>query len=114
MTKRINIRWKIDLKPEQQEFCKRFVRTAIESRELIKDIVREHHIRARELQIGLHEDVDTWDVILQADDKIYLLYSYDKTQQEIDDNIQYDEPENALDKEVKDLEDFLADKGVYV
>ena len=98
---------KLDITPEQESFCKRFIELAVESKAVMKRIAAQNFDEVYALDIGMYETEDSWDAILIVDGKPYVLYSYSKSEKER-------QPESNLESEVEELRNYLADKGVYV
>ncbi len=130
---------KIDITPEQERFCKNFVEVIIGTPGFIREIINEHFDPFQHGNLGLSIKNNRWDVDLKVDGEWYTLYSYDVKEagqdklrelasilaDAIGDEVEDDEneeekeeaaetPQSNLDREVEELESFLADKGVYV
>ena len=135
---------KIDITPEQERFCKNFVEVILDTPAVIREIVKEHFDPSQHGDLGLTVKKGKWNVDLRVDGEWYNLYSYDvqtagqdkfrelisllsdaadDAQEDEDDNDDDDddedeeaakEPRSNLEKEVEELKNYLADKGVYV
>ena len=131
---------KIDITPEQERYCKSFVEVYLGMPAVIREIVKEHFDSAQHGEIGLTVKKGKWNVDLRVDGEWYNLYSYDvqtagqdkfrelislltdsvgDAQEDEDDEDDEDEeaakePQSTLEKEIEELKNYLADKGVYL